>query len=170
MRFEPQRDDTALLEAIALLGENSGPCGGGGAKIGRNQPKEGIQARVRARGPLASAPNRRPHAGESGKLATQATAQTRGAPRRRQRHRLPAPQPPQSHLGYGSTTAAKEVAPQSTAQSPSDRSEIRIKDVLVSGQLWALRFSNVSAGSPQAPRDRNLLSTSSPPSGVHQAR
>jgi hypothetical protein len=64
-------------------------------------------------------------------------------------------------LGYGSTTAAKEVAPQIAAQSPSDRSEIRIKDAPVSGQLSAVRFSNASAGSPQAPRDRILPSTRS---------
>jgi hypothetical protein len=40
-------------------------------------------------------------------------------------------------VGYGSTTAAKEVAPQIAAESPSDRSEIRIKDAPVSGQSWA---------------------------------
>ena len=66
-------------------------------------------------------------------------------------------------LGYGSTTAAKEVAPQIAAQSPSDTSEITIKDVLVSGRLSAVRFSNASAGSPQAPRDRILRSTRFPP-------
>ena len=71
-------------------------------------------------------------------------------------------------LRYGSTMAAKEVAPQITAQSPRDKSEIRIKDVPVSGQLSAVRFSNGSAGSPQAPGDRILLSTSFPRSGVHE--
>jgi hypothetical protein len=40
-------------------------------------------------------------------------------------------------LGYGSTAAAKEVAPQIPAQSPSDSSEIRIKDAPVSGQSSA---------------------------------
>jgi hypothetical protein len=71
-------------------------------------------------------------------------------------------------LGYGSTTAAKEVAPQIAAQSPSDRSEITIKNVPVSGQLSAVGFSNASTGSPQAPRDRILLSTRFPPSGVQK--
>jgi hypothetical protein len=66
--------------------------------------------------------------------------------------------------------AAKEVAPQITAQSPRDKSEIRIKDVPVSGQLSAVRFSNGSVGSPQAPGDRILLSTSFPRSGVHEIR
>jgi hypothetical protein len=81
-----------------------------------------------------------------------------------------APRAGLGELGYGSTAAAKEVAPQIAAQSPSDRSEIRIKHVLVSGQLSAVRFSNASAGSPQAPRDRILLSTKFPPSGVQKFR
>jgi hypothetical protein len=79
-----------------------------------------------------------------------------------------APRAGLGELGYGSTTAAKEVAPQIAAQSPSDRSEITITDVLVSGQLSAVRFSNASAGSPQASRDRILLSTRFPPSGVQK--
>ena len=45
-----------------------------------------------------------------------------------------APRAGARELGYGSTTAAKEVAPQIAAQSPSDRSEIRIKDAPVSGR------------------------------------
>jgi hypothetical protein len=78
------------------------------------------------------------------------------------RNNQPAPRAGLEELGYGSTTAAKEVAPQIAAQSPSDRSEIKIKIVPVSGQLSAVRFSNASAGSPQAPRDRILLSTRLP--------
>ncbi len=79
-----------------------------------------------------------------------------------------APRAGLGELGYGSTTPAKEVAPQIAAQSPSDRSAIKIKDAPVSGQLSAVRFSNASAGSPQAPRDRILLSTRFPPSGVQK--
>jgi hypothetical protein len=45
-----------------------------------------------------------------------------------------APRAGLGELGYGSTTAAKEVAPQIVAQSPSDSSEIRIKHAPVSGQ------------------------------------
>ena len=60
------------------------------------------------------------------------------------------------------------MAPQIAAQSPSDTSEITIKDVLVSGRLSAVRFSNASAGSPQAPRDRIVLFTRFPPSGVQK--
>jgi hypothetical protein len=72
-------------------------------------------------------------------------------------------------LDYGNTAEAKEaIASQIPAQSPSDRSEIKIKNVPVSGQLSAVGFSNASSGSPQAPRDRILLSTRFPPSGVQK--
>jgi hypothetical protein len=67
--------------------------------------------------------------------------------------------------GYPDTTEAKEAtAPQIAAHSPSDRSEITIKDAPVSGGS-----SNGSAGSPRAPLCvLILLCTRSPPSGVRQ--
>jgi hypothetical protein len=69
-------------------------------------------------------------------------------------------------LGYGSTAAAKEVAPQIAAQSPSDRSEIRIKDARVSARSSEAGVSNGSGGSLQSgreklPRNRILLSVRS---------
>jgi hypothetical protein len=44
-----------------------------------------------------------------------------------------APRAGLGELVYGSTTAPKKVAPQIAAQSPSDRSAIKIKIVPVSG-------------------------------------
>jgi hypothetical protein len=45
-----------------------------------------------------------------------------------------APRAGLGELGYGSTTAANEVAPQIPAQSPNDRSNVMIKSVPVSGR------------------------------------
>jgi hypothetical protein len=81
------------------------------------------------------------------------------------------------HAGSGSRQLryfikAEAKAPTTTqiaAQSPSDRSEIRSKDVM-SGQLSAVRFSNGSAGSPK----RRAIGFCFPPvfprSGVHEIR
>jgi hypothetical protein len=63
---------------------------------------------------------------------------------------------------YGNTAAAKDVAPQIAAHNPRDESEIRIKDARVSARSSEAGVSNGSG--------RILLSTRSPPSGVHQIR
>jgi hypothetical protein len=75
-----------------------------------------------------------------------------------------APRAGLGELGYGSTTAANEVAPQIAAQSPRDESEIRIKDARVSARSSETGVSNGSGGSLQSgrekpPRNRILLST-----------